>query len=81
MSDRKTKAAKWKRYIADLVHMNTSRLTYKLWSLNNTRPAFRNAQEKAEIKTITAILKTRSKKVQDKVKKETNLKRKRPSRK
>lgn len=59
MSDRKTKAELGKKYIEDLVHMNTTRLTYLQWSMKNIDPRQRTKQEQNILDRVSEILKKR----------------------
>ena len=81
MTSRKTKAKKWSAKIANLVHLNTMRLTYKLWAHENTNPAFRKAKQKREIIEIRKILKSRGVKFRETISKRLSTTRKRPRRK
>lgn len=81
MTSRRTKAKKGLVKIADLIHLNTMRLTFKLWAHENTNPAFRKAKQKREIVEIRKILKSRGAKFRETIKRRLSTKRKRPTRK
>lgn len=81
MSDRKTKAALGKKYIEDLVHMNTTRLTYLKWAMDNIDPRQRTTQEEKIRVEVTAILKARATDYKKLIAEQLDTKRKRPIRK